>query len=75
MEKEEVNLQEVLANNLIHYRKASGLTQLELAQELNYSDKSVFKWERGEEFQDIFILKSLDDFYEIIVDDFFLLRT
>ncbi len=72
MEKEEVNLQEVLANNLIHYRKASGLTQLELAQEFNYSDKSVSKWERGEGFPDIFVLKSLADFYGIRVDDFFI---
>jgi len=72
MEKEEINLQEVLANNLIHYRKASGLTQLELAQKFNYSDKSVSKWERGEGFPDVFVLKSLADFYGIKVDDFYI---
>lgn len=67
----ENNLQELLAKNLAYYRKASGLTQLELAEKFNYSDKSVSKWERGEGFPDIFVLKSLADFYGITVDDFY----
>ena len=66
----EKDLQELLAKNLAYYRKASGLTQLELAEKFNYSDKSVSKWERGEGFPDIFVLKSLADFYGITVDDF-----
>ena len=71
MEKEN-NQQELLAKNLAYYRKASGLTQLDLAEKFNYSDKSVSKWERGEGFPDIFVLKSLADFYGISVDDFYL---
>ena len=71
MEKE-INQQELLAKNLAYYRKASGLTQLELAEKFNYSDKSVSKWERGEGFPDVFVLKSLADFYGISVDDFYL---
>ena len=67
----ENNQQELLAKNLVYYRKASGLTQLELAEKFNYSDKSVSKWERGEGFPDIFVLKSLADFYGITVDDFY----
>lgn len=67
----ENNQQELLAKNLAYYRKASGLTQLELAEKFNYSDKSVSKWERGEGFPDIFVLKSLADFYGITVDDFY----
>ena len=67
----ETNQQELLAKNLTYYRKASGLTQLELAEKFNYSDKSVSKWERGEGFPDIFVLKSLADFYGITVDDFY----
>lgn len=70
MEKE-INQQELLAKNLVYYRKASGLTQLELAEKFNYSDKSVSKWERGEGFPDVFVLKSLADFYGINVDDFY----
>ena len=68
----ETAIQELLAKNLAYYRKASGLTQLELAEKFNYSDKSVSKWERGEGFPDVFVLKSLADFYGISVDDFFL---
>ena len=71
MEKEN-NQQELLAKNLVYYRKASGLTQLELAEKFNYSDKSVSKWERGEGFPDVFVLKSLADFYGITIDDFYL---
>ena len=56
MENDIANQQELLAKNLAYYRKASGLTQLELADKFNYSDKSVSKWERGEGFPDIFVL-------------------
>ena len=71
MENDLINQQELLAKNLTYYRKASGLTQLELAEKFNYSDKSVSKWERGEGFPDIFVLKSLADFYGITIDDFY----
>lgn len=70
MEKE-LNLAKILANNLIIYRKAAGLTQLQIAEKFNYSDKAVSKWERGESTPDVFILKSLADFYGIDVSDFF----
>ena len=36
-----------LAENLVKYRKHFNLTQAELAEKLNYSDKAVSKWERG----------------------------
>ena len=71
MENDLINQQELLAKNLAYYRKASGLTQLELAEKFNYSDKSVSKWERGEGFPDVFVLKSLADFYGITIDDFY----
>ena len=71
MEKEQLSQQELLAKNLVYYRKESGLTQLELAEKFNYSDKSISKWERGEGFPDVFVLKSLADFYGITVDDFY----
>jgi len=67
----ELSQQEQLAKNLVYYRKEAGLTQLELAEEFNYSDKSVSKWERGEGFPDVFVLKSLADFYGITVDDLY----
>ena len=69
--EEKKNLEEIIADNLVYYRKASGLTQLEVAEKFNYSDKSISKWERAEGMPDILVLKALADFYDIRVDDFF----
>ena len=67
---ENVNdLKSIIARNLVYYRKKSGLTQQELAEKLNYSDKSISKWERGEGVPDIYILKQIADLYEITVND------
>ncbi len=63
------NLKSIIAKNLTLYRKKAGLTQQELANKLNYSDKSVSKWERGEGIPDIYILKQIADLYEITVND------
>ena len=38
---------EVIAENLIFYRRLHGFTQAQLADAIGYSDKSVSKWERG----------------------------
>ena len=69
MENKE-NLTAVIAENLAYYRKKSLLTQSELASKLNYSDKSISKWERAEGVPDIYILKQLADLYGISVNDF-----
>ena len=37
-----------IAHNISALRREAGLTQLGLAEELNYSDKAISKWERGE---------------------------
>lgn len=68
MTPEEEKLKYNLAKNLVHYRKLAGLTQLELAQKINYSDKSISKWERAEGAPDIYVLKRLADFYDVSVD-------
>ena len=39
--------------NIAAYRKRDGLTQATLAEKLNYSDKAVSKWERGESVPDV----------------------
>lgn len=54
---------------MTEYRKLSGLTQAELAAKLNYSDKSISKWERGDGTPDIFVLKDLADIYGVTVND------
>ncbi len=58
-----------LAANLTQYRKQSGLTQTELGEKLNYSDKSVSKWERGEGVPDISVLVRLSDMYSVSLDE------
>lgn len=61
-------LKDIIADNLITLRKANKLTQLELAEKLNYSDKAISKWERGESLPDIVILKQLADMYGVSSD-------
>ena len=41
-------------------RKEKGLTQAQLAQKLNVTDKAVSKWERGVGFPDIKLLEPLE---------------
>ena len=63
-----MNVKENLAQNITKYRKAMGLTQAELAEKLNYSDKAISKWERGEAVPEITVLKQLADFYGVTID-------
>ena len=62
------DIKDCFSQNLIKYRKALNLTQAELAEKLNYSDKAVSKWERAESIPDIYTLKSIADFFGIKVD-------
>ncbi|MGN1373118.1 MAG: helix-turn-helix domain-containing protein [Candidatus Coproplasma sp.] len=63
------DLKEVIAANLTHLRQEAGLTQLQLAEMLNYSDKAVSKWERGESIPDLRVLIKLAEIYHISLDD------
>ena len=54
-----------IAQNLIYYRKAAGLTQAELAEKINYSDKSVSKWESGNGIPDVYTLLQLAKLYNV----------
>lgn len=58
-----------IATKLVMYRKKAGLTQLEVAEKLCYSDKSVSKWERGESTPDISVLNKLAEIYGVTLDD------
>lgn len=68
-------LKQIIANNLVTYRKQAGLTQQELATRLNYSDKAVSKWERAEGVPDVLVLKQIADMYGITVNDFLVEHT
>lgn len=58
-----------IGKNIAAYRKRCGLTQAELADKLNYSDKAVSKWERGESTPDIITLAQLAEQFGITVDE------
>lgn len=67
MNGEKLKLQ--IGANIASYRKRSGLTQAGLAEKLNYSDKAVSKWERGESIPDVLTLMQLAEQFEISVGD------
>ena len=62
-------LKNLIGKNIAAHRKRCGLTQAGLAEKLNYSDKAVSKWERGESVPDVLTLAQIANLYEITVDD------
>ena len=62
------DLKSIIAENITQLRKESGLTQVDLAERLNYSDKAVSKWERAESLPDIGVLKQIADLFNVTVD-------
>ena len=62
-------LKQRIGSNIASYRKNAGLTQAGLAEKLNYSDKAVSKWERGESIPDVLTLMDLADLFSITVND------
>lgn len=62
------DLKKVIGKNIIELRKKQGLTQAELAEKVNYSDKAVSKWECGDAVPDIGVLKQLADYLNVTVD-------
>ena len=57
-----------IASNLIRLRLAAGMTQAELGEKLNYSDKSISKWERGDVTTDVFVLMQIAEIFGVDVD-------
>lgn len=64
----ERNLEQTVAINLAELRRSKGWTQAELAEKINYSDKSVSKWERGEGLPDLKVLMQLAQMYGVTLD-------
>ena len=67
MEDEKLKYQ--IGRNIASYRKRAGLTQAGLAERLNYSDKAISKWERGESAPDVLTLVQLSEQFGITVND------
>lgn len=58
----------IIAFNISELRLRSGMTQQELAEKLNYTDKAVSKWERGESVPDISVLARVAEIFGVTVD-------
>ena len=59
------NLREVVAKNLSTLRKQNNLTQIELAQKINFSDKAISRWENGEVLPDVETLQKLSEVFNV----------
>lgn len=66
---EEERLACIIGQNITRLRKISKMTQLELAEKINYSDKSISKWEQGNGIPDVRILVQLAELFNVSVDD------
>ena len=62
------DLKQTIAKNITALRQGRKMTQIELAEKLNYSDKAISKWERGESIPDVTVLKSIADLFGVTLD-------
>ena len=58
----------IIAKNIAELRQSNNMTQLELAEKLNYSDKTISKWERAESSPDIAILVEIAQLFGVTLD-------
>lgn len=62
------DIKSIVAKNITDLRLLNNMTQMELAEKLNYSDKTVSKWERGESTPDISVLVEISDIFGVTLD-------
>ena len=62
------DLKPVIAKNITTLRQQARMTQSELAERLNYSDKAISKWERAESMPDVAVLKAIADLFGVPLD-------
>ena len=63
------NLKTIVANNLVLLRKKFGYKQSEVAEKLNYSDKTISKWENAEMLPSVENLIELCKLYNVTLDE------
>lgn len=62
------DLKPIIAKNIAELRISAGMTQIELAEKLNYTDKAVSKWERGESVPDVSVLMQIAELFGVTLD-------
>ena len=63
------DIKQRLAKNITDLRLLNGMTQMELAERLNYSDKTISKWERNESTPDLTVLVEMAELFGVSLDD------
>lgn len=63
-----MELSRITAKNITELRRRFQMTQLELGNAIDYSDKAVSKWERGEAVPDAYVLLRLAKLFGVSVD-------
>lgn len=59
------DIKEIIAKNIISLRKKNNMTQIELAEKLNYSDNAVSRWERAEVTPSIETLVQMSEVFNV----------
>ncbi len=62
------DVKQTIAQNITELRLLSDMTQAQLGDKLNYSYKTVSKWERGESTPDIEVLTEISDLFGVTLD-------
>ena len=62
------DIKSIVAKNITELRLLNNMTQMELAEKLNYSDKTISKWERAESSPDIAVLVDIADLFGVSLD-------
>ena len=64
-------LKRIISANIVALRKKNKLTQIDLAKQINYSDKAISRWEIGDVIPDVETLDSLARVFNVSVTYFF----
>ncbi len=59
---------DIVAQNIYYLRTENHMTQYELGEKLNYSDKAISKWERGDGLPDAYVLNKMSEIFGVTVD-------
>ncbi len=62
------DIKAIVAKNITELRLLNNMTQIELAEKLNYSDKTISKWERAESSPDISVLVEIAELFGVSLD-------
>lgn len=66
-----MDTKDVIAENITGLRKMAGMTQMDLANRLDYSDKAISKWERAQSLPDAEMLQKIALLFHVDINYLF----